>query len=216
MADYDNLGIEPPNGDEQTDWSRRQFVLGVSGLAVAGAVGLFGRGVIARAAQSIGGQPPVEQGLIHVYQGDYYYVPNRMTWKVGDRVSILLHNTSPNRFHEMMIGRGFDTIPSPFGPVKTQFKEDFWDGVDVTISKADSVDNLAANKAHVTSLVKPHPWLITAPGNGNFSPTLDPGGTIQMDFTVPNKPGKWLYGCFVQGFRHYEAGMKGEINILKA
>jgi plastocyanin len=210
------MADSPSNHPQQpTDWSRRQFLLGMGGVAVAGVAAMFGRSAIGKAVQAMSG-PHVDSGLIHVYQGDYYFLPDHLTWRVGDKVSILLHNESPNRFHEMMIGRGFDTTPSIYGPVKTQFHEDFWDNVPVTISQAQGVDNLATNKAIATCDVKPHPWLITAPGNGNFSPTLMPNGYIQLDFVVPNKPGQWKYGCFVQGFRHYEAGMKGTIDILPA
>jgi len=203
-----------PN-QEDVNWSRRQFLIGTGGLAVVGIGALFGRSVIAQAARAITGTP-VSSGLVHVYAGDFYYLPNIMTWRVGDQISLLFHNKSPNRFHEMMIGQGFDTTPSEFGPVNTQFHKDFWDGVNVTISEADGVDNLATNNAHVSSNVSPHPWLITAPGNGNFSPTLMPGGMIRFDFTVPNKPGIWHYGCFVQGYVHYRAGMQGTLTILPA
>jgi plastocyanin len=208
----DNVGKNPAGGD--VDWSRRQFLVGTGGLAVVGVAALFGRSAIGQAAQAMMGPPPVSKGLVHVYTGDYYYIPKKMTWQVGDKISLLFHNQSPNRFHEMMIGRGFDTTPSIFGDVKTQFHTDFWDGVHVTVAKAQGVDNLATNKAIATSEVNPHPWLITAPGNGNFSPTLMPGGMIQFDFTVPNKPGKWQYACFVQGFVHYRAGMRGDLTIL--
>lgn len=213
----DNIGNH--SNPDKVDWSRRQFLLGTGGLAVVGLGALFVQHPIAQAAKAItgNGTPPVSSGLVHVYAGDFYYLPNQMTWRVGDQMSLLFHNMSPNRYHEMMIGKGFDTTPSEFGPVKTQFHTDFWDGVHVTIKQAQGVDNLATNKAIVKSDVHPDStWLITAPGNGNFSPTLMPGGFIQLDFTVPNKPGEWLYGCFVQGYVHYRAGMRGTINILQA
>ncbi|MEB3102027.1 hypothetical protein [Ferviditalea candida] len=206
---------EKPSDEDQVNWSRRKFLIGMTGLAVVGIGALFGRSAIAQVAEAVTGTP-VNSGVINVYTRDYSYTPSRMTWRVGDQISMVLTNKSPNRFHEMMIGRGFDTTPSEFGPIKTQFHEDFWDGVHVMVSEADAVDNLATNNAVVTCNVTPHPWLITAPGNGNFSPTLMPGGMIRFDFTVPNKPGTWYYGCFVQGYRHYEAGMQGTLVILPA
>lgn len=211
MAEH--VGNNPQQGN--VDWSRRQFLLGTGGLAVVGAAALFGRSAIGQAVQSMSGTP-VSNGVVHIYTGDFYYVPSKMTWRVGDQVSLVFHNQSPDRFHEMMIGQGFDTTPSDLGTVKTQFHRDFWDGVHVTIAAASGVDNLATNKAVAVSKVSPHPWLITAPGNGNFSPTLMPGGMIQFDFTVPNKPGAWQYACFVQGFMHYRAGMIGNLTILPA
>lgn len=206
---------------EKVDWSRRQFLLGTGGLAVVGLGALFAQSPIAQAARAITGQSgtPVSSGLVHVYAGDFYYLPNHMTWQVGDQISLLFHNMSPNRYHEMMIGKGFQgqLMPTDLGMVKTQFATDFWDGVHVTIKQAQGVDNLATNKAIVKSDVHPDStWLITAPGNGNFSPTLMPGGSIQLDFTVPNKPGQWEYACFVQGFVHYRAGMRGTIDIIPA
>lgn len=202
-----------PESGEKVDWSRRQFLVGIGGLTAAGIIGLFGRSAIAQAVTSLSGGTPISSGDVPVYAGDYFYLPNKMIWKVGMPVSVIFHNQSPNRWHEMMIGRGYDTTPSIYGDVITQFHEDFWDGVAVTVAEAKSVDNLATNKAKVTCNVNPHPWLITQPGNGNFSPTLQPGGMIRLEFIVPNKPGHWEYGCFVQGFRHYEAGMRGTLEI---
>lgn len=215
----DNTGNH--SNPEPADWSRRQFLLGTGGLAVVGLGALFAQGPIVAAAKALTGTttPPVDSGLTKVYAGDFYYLPNQMTWRVGDQMSLLFHNMSPNRYHEMMIGKGFagQIMPTDLMPVKTQFATDFWDGVHVTIKQANGVDNLATNKAIVTSDVHPDKtWLITAPGNGNFSPTLMPGGYIQLDFTVPDKPGQWQYACFVQGFVHYRAGMRGTINILPA
>lgn len=212
MSDQqNNLPVNP----EVPDWSRRQFLIGAGGITVVALGALFAKSPIAAAARALTGTP-VSQGLTKVYAGDFYYIPNHMTWRVGDNISLLFTNESPNRFHEMMIGQGFDTTPSLTGDVKTQFHTDFWDGVHVTVADASSVDNLATNLAVVKCDVNPHPWLITAPGNGNFSPTLMPGGHILLNFTVPNKPGQWQYACFVQGFVHYRAGMRGTINILPA
>lgn len=151
-------------------------------------------------------------GTVHVFQFDYYYEPRHITWRVGDHVTIALRNMSNTHWHEMVIGKGFDTVPSAFGPINTQFATDFWDGVPVTVSQARHVDNLVTNKAIVTFAgAKPN----TATG-GDFSPTLQPGGSINLSFTVPNKPGEWKYGCFVQQYMHYMAGMEGSITILPA
>lgn len=201
---------------ESVNWSRRSFLIGTGGVLVATAAALFESSPIANAFSALGGLQ-VDSGMTKVYEQDYYYIPSQMTWRVGTPMVLHIHNLSPVHFHEMMIGRGgFARDPNFFTDLRVQFKEDFWDGVHVTIQEEHWVDNMTTNRAIVTSLPKPGPWLVTGPGNGNFSPTLRPGGSISLQFTVPNKPGVWQYGCFVQGFIHYADGMKGTINILPA
>ncbi|MHB1627182.1 MAG: hypothetical protein ACYCVB_02220 [Bacilli bacterium] len=209
------------SGAKETDfdsvnWSRRSFLIGTGGVLVATAAALFESTPIANAFSALGGLQ-VDSGMTKVYQQDYYFIPSQMTWRVGNPMVLHIHNLSPEHFHEMQIGRGgFDRDPNAFTDLRVQFKEDFWDGVHVTILEEHWVDNMATNRAIVKSLPKPGPWLLTGPGNGNFSPTLRPGGSISLQFTVPNKPGVWQYGCFVQGFIHYADGMRGTINILPA
>lgn len=215
MDDIDKAKATGEPDAEAVDWSKRQFLIGTGALTVVGAAALFGGSAIASASRAVFGSP-VDQGVTHLYQGDYFFLPDYMTWRVGDSMTVVLHNLSNARFHEWMTGRGVDPTPSIFGPIATQFKEDFWNGVPVTIEQAHAVDNFVTNKAIVTCDVPNHPWLITQPGQGHFSPTLKPGGTITLKFTVPNKPGTWDYGCFVQGYMHYLAGMRGTINILPA
>lgn len=208
--------IERNNADTDVqDWSRRKFLIGTGGVLAAGATALIANSSIANAVHRIG-QPAVNTGLIHVYEGDYYFAPNKMTWRVGDLITIHQENQSEYRFHEMMIGRTFDSANGLLGNVKQQFHTDFWDGVQVTILDAHGVDNMTTNHAIVHSNVPSSPWLDTNPADGNFSPTLLPGGWVEYQFIVPNKPGTWYYGCFVQGFIHYEEGMRGTIEIVPA
>lgn len=210
--------VHGPEGSEtiEVDWSRRSFLIGTSTVLAASAIALFESSNVAKAFSALNGLQ-VDSGMTKVFQQDYYYIPNQMTWRVGTPMTLHIHNLSPTHFHEMQIGRGgFQRDPNAFTDLRIQFNQDFWDGVPVTILEEHWVDNLVTNKAIVTSLPKPGSWLITAPGNGNFSPTLRPGGSVSLKFTVPNKPGVWEYGCFVQGFIHYADGMKGTINILPA
>lgn len=201
------------NEDGVQDWSRRNFIIGASSLFAVGVAALAADTSIGRALNRIGG-PKIEQGLVHVNEGDYYFAPNHMTWRVGDQITIHQENQSPYRYHEMMIGRGFDSVPGLLGDIRQQFHTDFWDGVHVTIIDAHGADNWTTNKAIVHSNVAKGPWLDTNPADGNFSPTLVPGGWVEYRFTVPDKVGRWMYGCFVQGFIHYEEGMRGTIDIL--
>jgi len=192
-------------------WSKGLFLISMVVVFLVGTGVLFGRYWIGGAVTEAFGKTPAS-GTVHVFQFDYYYEPRHMTWRVGDHVTIALRNMSDTHWHEMVIGRGFDTVPSPFGAIPTQFATDFWSGVPVTISEARHVDNLVLNKA-VATFVGDKPNMSTG---GDFSPTLQPGGSINLSFIVPDKPGEWKYGCFVQQYMHYMAGMEGAITILPA
>ncbi len=201
-----------PTPRRNPEWSKTLFAV-VSILAIAVAlVTLFWQRQIGDAWSRMFGKEHVQTRTTYIEQYDYGFHPRHITWRVGDTVTISLHNASPTHWHEMMIGRGFDDTPYVVGPVHMQFGQDFWDGVHVTMSHAYKVDNFVPNKAVVT-FVGPKPF---ATEGGNFSPTLEPGGSLDLTFTVPNKPGTWQYGCFVQQFMHYIAGMHGTITILPA
>lgn len=209
MSDSRVSNQEPERNPE---WSKPLFTVVSIFAVLAAVIGLFWQRQIGDAWFRVFGENNVKPGITHVTQYDYGFNPRNVTWRVGDRVTISLHNASATHYHEMMIGRSFDDTPSAFGPIHEQFGQDFWDGVRVTMSHAYKVDNLVPNKAIVTFVgSKP---LVTS--GGNFSPTLRPGGSVDLTFTVPNKPGTWQYGCFVQQFMHYVAGMHGTITILPA
>ncbi len=182
----------PSEAPEELRWSRRQFIWGTAGAAVVGTATLFGHGVIANAARGVFGSP-VSTGLIHVYQEDFYFVPNYMTWRVGDKMTLRLHNMSLTRYHEMQLGRDVSTENTVFGTLTADgFLKDFWEGVHVTASSPYLIDNFVTNKAIMT-FDGPKSAFQLATGGG-FSPTLKPGGHIDLSFTVPDKPGIWHYG----------------------
>ncbi|MCF8567547.1 hypothetical protein LLE49_22770 [Alicyclobacillus tolerans] len=209
MSDMPSSRSTPHRNPE---WSKSLFTVVSIVVGLAAVVALFWQRQIGDAWSSAFGAHNVKTGTTYVFQYDYGFHPRHITWRVGDRVTISLHNQSPTHYHEMMIGRSFDDTPSAFGPIHTQFEQDFWDGVHVTMSHAYKVDNFVPNKA-IVDYAGPKP-LVTE--GGNFSPTLQPGGSLDLTFTVPNKPGNWEYGCFVQQFMHYVAGMHGTITILPA
>ncbi|MCL5971812.1 MAG: hypothetical protein M1499_04525 [Firmicutes bacterium] len=183
-----------PGGPEEElpNWSRRQFLLGTTGLAVAGAAALWTRTPIVDAARAIFGSP-VDTGLVHVYQEDFYFVPNYMTWRVGDKMTMRLQNMSLTRYHEMQIGRHVSREQTIFGTLTADgFTEDFWDGVPVTFSNPYKMDNLVYSKAIPTFIGPKSDYLIEY--GGALSPTLKPGGHIDLTFVVPDKPGIWQYG----------------------
>ena len=202
---------EPP---EELKWSRRQFIWGSAVLGFAGVVAMWGRGLISSAARGVFGSP-VATGLIHVYQEDFYFVPNYMTWRVGDKMTMRIHNMSLTRYHEMQIGRDVSTENTIFGTLTADgFLKDFWVGVHVTASSPYKIDNFVTNKA-VMTFEGPKNLYQLATG-GAFSPTLEPGGHIDLSFTVPDKPGIWHYGCFVQNAEHWRFGMRGILNVVRA
>lgn len=203
------------NNDAPT-WSRRQLILGTGGLAVAGLVALFERQTVVDIARGIVGSP-VMSGKNHIYAFDYYYWPNYMTWRVGQKMEMIWQNQSTTHWHEWTIGRPHANMASfqAFGQLTADgWVHDFWDGVAVTLSDPYKIDNFVPHKAKVT-YVGPKSAFQIASG-GDFSPTLQPGGSLHMSFTVPNKPGIWHFGCFVQEYIHYRTGMRGTINILPA
>lgn len=190
-------------------WSAITF-FSVLALAILVALfALFWKSTVRNATASVFGRK-LDEPITRVFQFDYDYEPRHITWRVGDQVTIQLRNMSKTHWHEMVIGRASDNTPSAFGPISTQFQTDFWDGVHVTFSGANHVDNLTVNKA-IPTFIGAKPNLQTG---GDFSPTLQPGGAINMTFVVPNKPGNWQYGCFVQQYMHYIAGMRGTITII--
>ncbi|MCY0897975.1 MAG: hypothetical protein OWU33_03420 [Firmicutes bacterium] len=208
--------------DQKTDaplleptWSRREFIGGLTGLGIAGLVAIFGKSALVTATRELVGSP-VSSGLIHLYALDYYYVPNYMTWRVGDQLEVIFHNQSPTHWHEWTIGRphaNMEDFPA-FGVLNADgWVHDFWTGVHVTLSDPIGVDNFVPNKAIVT-YIGPKASYQLATG-GDFSPTLKPGGSIHLSFVVPDKPGIWHYGCFVQQFIHYRTGMRGILHIVR-
>lgn len=193
------------------EWSRRQF-LTVTGTAfAAGAVALFGAQPAVALARQIFGSP-VSSGLINVYQFDYYFVPNYMTWRVGDEITIFLQNMSTSRWHEMQLGRHPSSVETLLGKLTADgFDQDFWNGVTVRASDPYKIDNFATGNSDMSFEGPKSDYALTS---GNFSPTLQPGGHIKLTFTVPDKPGIWYYACFVQHQEHFRFGMRGTVNII--
>lgn len=204
-----------PAGIIEQSWSRRQLLWGGAGLAAASLVALFEKPAIVGLARDVFGSP-VSSGKINLYQFDYYFVPSYMTWRVGDKLEVTLQNQSHTHWHEWTIGRHLNMdFFQAFGELSADaWAIDFWKDVDVTLSDPYKIDNFVPNTAHVTYVGPKGPYQIQS--GGDFSPTIQPSGSIKLSFTVPNKPGIWYYGCFVQEFIHYRDGMQGIINILPA
>ncbi|MDA8206036.1 MAG: twin-arginine translocation signal domain-containing protein [Thermaerobacter sp.] len=209
---------EPRDTGEPLEWSRRQFLGGVGVMVGAGLVATFGRSAIVDAARAVFGSP-VSTGTTYLYALDYYFVPNYMTWKVGDKITIAFRNRSqshPGKLHEWMCGRHVNMIATPLGDeTGNGFHQALFNGVDVWLSHAHLVHDLAIGGARV-HFTGPKPPNIHVGRADALSPTLYPGGAIDLSFQVPDKPGLWQYGCFVQHDIHYRVGMRGLINIVRA
>jgi hypothetical protein len=124
-----------PEEPEETTWSRRQFLWGMGTVAAVGAVTLFGRQTMVNAARSVFGSP-VDSGSLKFYAYDYYFIPNYMTWRVGDYMQVTFQNQSHTHWHEWTIGRHVnEAYFQAFGELPADaWQIDFWDGVPVTLS----------------------------------------------------------------------------------
>ena len=141
----------------------------------------------------------VVNGVHHytVNEFNYYYVPDHFTWHVGEKVQLTIMDRSqsaPPLPHQFSIGRDLVTRNNGFPhsqALAVGWKTNFFDGVPITAGGQTG----------------PIPA---------FSVSLNPGQKFTFSFTVPNKPGKWNYACFLQTGQHYMNGMHGRINVLPA
>ena len=49
--------------------------------------------------------------------------------------------------------------------------------------------------------------------SGNFMVVIQPGGSLVMRLTVPDKPGVWTFGCFQESGEHFLNGMRGRVLV---
>ena len=137
---------------------------------------------------------------VHHYSIDefnYYYKPGHMIWRVGEKVALTIDNRSqsaPAIAHQFSIGRTLVSRNNGFPKSQAMavgWKDNFFDGVPITSGGQ------------------------TAPIPA-FSVSLNGGQKYTFSFVVPDKPGKWEYGCFLQTGQHFMNGMHGNIDILPA
>lgn len=168
----------------------------------------------------------------YVVETSYEFSPSRMTWRVGQRVSLTLvdqDQSVPPKNHEFMMGRGGpNTTPTPFTRVALPggFKEDFFAGVPVSAARPRNVvalfhpKNPIAGPAAGAPFVKPFKMAMPTPqGPKRMPPNLmlvlrGDGGTLTLTFTVPNRPGRWEFGCFAQDSQHFLNGMRGTVDVV--
>lgn len=171
------------------------------------------------------GTPPASPNAFIIAMTDYAFAPNRMVWRVGDRVTITLLEESqavPPKPHEFMIGRTPLTEETVFGTRERDgFEARFFDGVTIEIVAGSGLSMLMAGGAALTGL-PPGAVLSPAPTNApmeeeemtDFMPVVGPAGTFTFSFVVPDRPGEWTYACFQQDGQHFRNGMSGAITVL--
>jgi plastocyanin len=170
-----------------------------------------------------GTRAPAEgNGKYTIVMTDYRFAPDKMTWRVGQRVTITLINKSesiPPKPHEFMVGRVNRTDDTIFGVrYEDGYKTPFFDGVKIKLISGSGLTMLMAGKAIFTGI---SPKSVIAPGPmgpmeemTGFMPLLGEPSQLTFSFIVPDKPGQWTYGCFQQSGEHFANGMKGTITIL--
>lgn len=221
-------------------YSTKTLVIGLIIIAVVMLVAIFGRNPIVSAAEALFGSPP-RSGTIYIYQKDYYFMPNRLTLRAGDTVTLKIRDLSqshPGHNHEFMVGRNPNTVKTILGTLTADGfhtaedpKSDFWGGVHVTVRNAHGVNDFDPGNS-IMKFIGPTPVIdlpsgqtkavpggvgpdktFTDPGS-DLSPSLQPGGGVDMTFVVPNKPGQWEFACFEDHYEHYRNGMHGILTVL--
>lgn len=151
----------------------------------------------------------VGQSSYTIKAKDYTFSPDRMTWKVGEKITLTVINTSPDDLHMFMMGKDPHYTKSKFGKPfpKGWNKPLFTKPGQVTFHHA--VDVMTQN---------PKPGGTLQEGGFELAKAGDknPKPQATISFTVPNKPGTWHYACFEQHGQHYSAHhMVGTITIKK-
>lgn len=164
------------------------------------------------------------QDNVVIQMSDYSFAPSHITWRVGETVTVTLVNDSvahPGKPHEWMVGRDVNTAKTVFGTKVTDgFQTTFFDGVDINV--IDGADLLMLMPGAAKLSGKPAMSMMT-PGvmskmdaeMSGFMPVMAPSGNLTISFTVPDKPGDWIFGCFQQSGQHFINGMRGTITVMK-
>ncbi len=163
----------------------------IVGVAALFFVGLVGPSALAQ------GTGKVESYTI--VMKNYSYTPDHMTWHVGDTVQITLKNDSADKSHEFLIGRDVKYSKDAFGKKYPDgFKTVLLDSRKlVSFGSGEKIAELQTDEAASAALE-------------------DQGGTVTLSFVVPDKVGKWTFGCFMENGSHFaDHNMKGTIDIVK-
>jgi uncharacterized cupredoxin-like copper-binding protein len=211
--------VQPIPSGAMPRWGRALAASAVA-LAVLGA--LAGVWLATRSTPSYARGP----GQIVVSGTDYAFSPSRVTWRVGERVTLTFENDSegrPGKPHELMLGRRPVLEETAFGVRPAGgYEVDFFEGVDVRLTHARQLTMLMPGDAYVSGAsmgAMPGMEMAGVGGHGGengFMILVEPGGTATISFTVPDKPGRWQLACFQQSGQHYSNGMTGSVTVERA
>jgi len=156
---------------------------------------------------------------------DYAFSPDRLTWQVGQRVTLSVVNRSqsnPPRAHELMFGRRPIEVSGPFGLGPGDgFEDPLLGGVAIELLGGGGLTTLMTPGSELSGV---DPASLLAPGSGGQMPprmdqfmgVLPPAASLTFSFVVPDRPGEWEFGCFAQDGQHYLNGMRGTVTIVPA
>lgn len=108
-------------------------------------------------------------GAVEIEMGNFFFKPETIRVKVGERVTLRLMNRATVE-HEFMAGR------QP-NPGEGGYAEDLFKGVEVAASGGK------AERGH----------------GGGFELEVERGKTAELTFTAPDRKGTYEIGCFVPG-----------------
>lgn|GEM_PF-852840 len=167
---------------------------------------------------------------IHVEMGDFYFKPDTIHLKPGQRVKIEFVNTGKLEL-EFMVGRFVGTVKDQTDKKTTNTHESKKDATETdhqhknkthgeheeyleqnepTHMHSASFENDFFNEIEVIS-TQDNGEFIRSPGHGTTL-IIEPGGSASLSFKVPDSSkGEWEFACFIPG--HYEANMRGKIII---
>ncbi len=164
-------------------------------------------------------------GRVVVGGTDYAFSPSRISWRVGQRVTLTFENDSdgrPGKDHELMLGRGPVEEETAFGTRQPGgYETDFFESVEVELVHSRRLAMLMPGDALVSGLSMEAMSGMDMgeaghAAEGGFMLLVQPGGTATISFVVPDKPGRWQLGCFQQSGQHYLNGMKGWVTVERA
>lgn len=198
-------------------------VVSARGLIAAAAVAALA--LAGLALWSVAPVSSVGSSAYQIVMDDYSFSPGRLTWRVGDEVTVTVLNRSSSRpgvAHEIMFGRRPLREEGILGPLQGDgFEEQLLDGATVELLAGDGVTMVMAETARLRGV---DPMSLMPSGMDMAGQAMRPGmdfmavvnarGSLTFRFQVPDRPGEWEFGCFQQDGQHYLNGMRGVVEVV--
>ena len=156
-------------------------------------------------ALGCGSEPakPDEEGNLSITMADFEFTPDKIDIEAGRTLRITLRNESTEHDHGFTIGES--------GGSAGGYKEDFFDGVEVTVTGPAKLVNAGGA-------------VLTREGGGDVEDTDGSGGFMVVigpssestiiEFLVPQKYGEWEFASFGGDGASYEEGMRGVVKVF--